>query len=504
MVVPATTSIHNQSWNMNHIVFLLPFLFTQSTTLLLANGFIIHRFPQKPQTSFLSLFSIQSIKNGNNDGNGNDDVSTNNQRNSDTNNKNVTSQEDDFSAWIDGLKQWPLVPSKESEPSVSLTLTSSRYRGSNPFLNIVQLMETLDQEKSIFSIADQLFRNLVETTGFVPSLQNTTTTTVQDLLDSKEWLPIQNSAFLDDPTRNASAIQTAYNYSAWEGILKEATARMEYLVQEASLAPSVLPELIERTSQLFSFSSNSADPSINFLNTTAVESLPEERRQLLQASTNYAANFMTVANTVFTAGYAAPSGSVLSTTLSEQRPLFADFPSAQRITRDQQFDVVRKGAEMGSLAGAIYEDTLARCQGLGHAMIAQGTTSDVAWMVTDSSEDSAWTRTITIRGFDASDDTVDRERLLNAICTPQPELMEGVMFHSGLLTTARAIYPEVIKYLDWSSPQQKIVLNGHSIGGSLAVLVLLLLTAERGGKTTILTVISILWPWDDSSCIFQI
>lgn len=450
----------------------VPSLLLYSLVFLPTNGFFIQGNPPQTTKTSLSLFSIISNTKNNYDNN---------------DNKNVTgtNQDDDFSAWIEGLKQWPMVPSKEPEPALSLT--SSRYRGSNPLSNIVQLVEALDQEKSIFSIADQLFRNMVDTAGLFPSPVNATT--VQDMLDQQDWLAIQTAPFLDDLTTNSSVTPTEYNYSAWEGILKEATTRIEYLVQEASLAPSVLPELIERTSQLFAFSSSSDDSSINFLtmNRTVVESLPEERRQLIQDTTNYAANFMTVANTVFTAGYATARDDELSTTTTSTgtdvlRPLFSDFPSAQRIVRDQYPDVVRKGAEMGSLSGAIYEDTLVKCHGLGHSMIAQGTTADVAWMVTDSLKDSSWTRTITIRGFDASDDTVDRERLLNVICTPQPEIMEGVMFHSGLLTTARAIYQDIIKYVDWAAPQQKIVLNGHSIGGSLAVLILMLLTTDRGGK----------------------
>jgi len=93
-------------------------------------------------------------------------------------------------------------------------------------------------------------------------------------------------------------------------------------------------------------------------------------------------------------------------------------------------------------------------------------------------------RTITIRGFDASDETVDRERLLNNICSAAPVIMDdgkpSVVFHSGLLGIAREVKKEVEKYIDFTCEQHKIVLNGHSIGGSLSLLVLLMLANERG------------------------
>jgi hypothetical protein len=46
---------------------------------------------------------------------------------------------------------------------------------------------------------------------------------------------------------------------------------------------------------------------------------------------------------------------------------------------------VAKGAEMGMIVvGAIYEDAAQRRHKSGHLIVANGTTADVAWMVTDS------------------------------------------------------------------------------------------------------------------------
>jgi len=196
---------------------------------------------------------------------------------------------------------------------------------------------------------------------------------------------------------------------------------------------------------------------------------------------------------------------------AHQPPLFGDFVSAQRIEPHEYENVVFQGAEMASLAGAIYEDAAARCNELGHSLVANGTTANVVWMVTDSvmdrerhesvfchhddsvsdddfedaSSGPAMVRTITIRGFDASDESVDREAVLNEICFATAEPMDDatadrVVFHKGLLNIARQIYTDTKKYIDWASPRHKIVLNGHSVGGSLSVLMLLLIASERG------------------------
>ena len=223
-------------------------------------------------------------------------------------------------------------------------------------------------------------------------------------------------------------------------------------------------------------------------------------------------------------GAAAPSS----------RALLADFASVSELTR--LTPSLRQSAELAALAGAIYEQTLPRIQALGQAAVAFGATRNVKWMVTDavvlrssslstrssnesplptktssfntvskngkeqntvkssSSPTPLLVRTITIRGFDASDDEVDREELLNSICytvsqtmtpptTPLTQPAGNVLaVHSGLLEIARGVYQDILQYVDWLPPGQKLILNGHSIGGSIATLVLFLLTQERGAE----------------------
>jgi Lipase (class 3) len=80
---------------------------------------------------------------------------------------------------------------------------------------------------------------------------------------------------------------------------------------------------------------------------------------------------------------------------------------------------------------------------------------------------------------------VDREELLMRVCTANPETFKTrkgsvVQFHSGMWSMARALYRDLKPYILWTAPSHKVVLAGHSVGGSLAVLVLLLMTMDLG------------------------
>ena len=182
------------------------------------------------------------------------------------------------------------------------------------------------------------------------------------------------------------------------------------------------------------------------------------------------------------------------------KPLFHNFQSAQAVHRDDYKHAVKKSAQMASLSGAIYMNTISECHKIGQALVANGTSADVAWMVTDSvgyeddyreeqvsdktaaARDPVLVRTITIRGFDASDESVDRELLLYRICEGEkvPLGNSGILVHKGLLLIAEKLYSDVTTYIDLAAPTHKIVLNGHSIGGSLSVLLMMLMVDRRG------------------------
>lgn len=128
------------------------------------------------------------------------------------------------------------------------------------------------------------------------------------------------------------------------------------------------------------------------------------------------------------------------------------------------------------------------------SIVAQGKTADIGWLVTDSIQDlkqnfgddnasPKLVRTIVLRGYDASDEDVDREGLLNTICTATPvTLFQNVQVHEGMLYIANLLMREIEQYIDLTSPSHKIVFSGHSIGGSLSTLLMLLLTKSRGAS----------------------
>jgi hypothetical protein len=410
-----------------------------------------------------------------------------------------------------------------------------------------------------------------------------------------------NSTKVSTEKKKKDSSTTKLLAQAAETILKDTTARIEYLVAEASnayygssgsssnvnnITNSVVEDIVVQATNVIN-SKNITISSSSTINgggalatkTTTVESISNDivtavlklakesgvdinvqfAADRAREATEFAVGIATTANMVLGAGYAYGSrsgvagvegkddylsylatqtagASVLkaassssssslddddSSSLSQhhQPPLFGDFSTARRIEPCEYDNVVIKGAEMGSLAGAVYEDPMLSSHKLGHSLVANGTTANVAWMVTDAvmdcdqyksayrhgddddndnddrNGDSTTTtspaammvRTITIRGFDASDESVDREEILNDICTATSEPMDDatadrVVFHKGLLSVARQIYAETKKYIDWASPNHRIVLNGHSVGGSLSILILLLITSERGGK----------------------
>lgn len=156
-----------------------------------------------------------------------------------------------------------------------------------------------------------------------------------------------------------------------------------------------------------------------------------------------------------------------------------------------------KACEMARLAGDIYEDALLQgtLNDLGHVIVVNGTSANVVWMITDS-VDSLTTRTpmlvrtITVRGYSAVDTRVDRVRLLQKVCSASPtslgDTKYGIIAHSGLLDVAKEVYHDIRPYIHGLGNHHKLIFNGHSIGGSISILLLLLFTVEFGGTASFL------------------
>lgn len=245
-----------------------------------------------------------------------------------------------------------------------------------------------------------------------------------------------------------------------------------------------------------------------------------------RATTKYTTEFLRVANGVLLYGYANQEGkakitvtsndvvqnlnlngvsldglAVLDGTSASNKPLFHNFDSVQNIPPSEFHHVSKQSSKMASLSGAIYQDTLPTIHKLGHSMVANGTSAEVTWMITDSigyekkdfgvttfddedlnflegAENPTIIRAITIRGFDASDENIDRERLVTEICyAEKTNLTKNIQVHRGLLRIAQEIYTDIKPYIDGP---HKVVLTGHSIGGALSNLLLMLITLDRG------------------------
>jgi Lipase (class 3) len=317
-----------------------------------------------------------------------------------------------------------------------------------------------------------------------------------------------------------------------DSILKQATSRIEAIVTEASnvVSSDTVMALINKASELVrSSSSSSSSPPSSTVSSPITSAFPSviddpasnSKLDTLTPSivrdsvTTYATSILRIADGLLRKGYV--NGDIIAQKLlkgresilkdvpivTDSQALFNEYRSVKEINT-ASYELI-KSTEMGALAGAIYEDTIPRTHALRQTIVARGTSAHVTWMISDSiANHTSFTtkmdadsrqqpflvRTITIRGFDASDESVDREELLNQICTatpvplwnntaPQQQLQE-ILVHSGLLSIARTIYADIKKYVDWTASSHKLVLNGHSIGGSIAILLLMLMIQDYG------------------------
>mmetsp|Transcript_10648 Transcript_10648/g.15668 ORF Transcript_10648/g.15668 Transcript_10648/m.15668 type:complete len:767 (+) Transcript_10648:84-2384(+) len=414
----------------------------------------------------------------------------------------------DLPAWVRGLRQWPLYPAapqmseKEEElmrdalgESLPITPPGSWYKA--PLSNLINVEALLmaggeneienKTDLSIFELASQ--EEAKGDSSIVTKLEglgnwNNVVMSLQKSISDLAATETQPSSTLGNAT---------------EAILKEATKRLEYLVSEVSTAisPQTVQEMILQAGRTINL--NATNDIVEIAERLAREQGLDVREAADRAreTTKSTASFVNTANALLAVGYTTDNmqQQPLVQKESAARGLFDGFSSAKLLGSEDGSSVIAKAAEMGTLCGAIYQSTSPAYHQVGHSLVANGTTNDVVWMVTDSvSYDEAKEKTdnikrpqlirvITIRGFDASDENVDREELLVNICTASPELLkERVLVHSGLLNIARQICADVIGYIDNLAPGHEVVLNGHSVGGSLSTLILLLLAEQRGSK----------------------
>jgi len=332
------------------------------------------------------------------------------------------------------------------------------------------------EEKQLFPFLDNALRfdefakSLKELTDLIPSEEQGLNVTFEDLVS---LVPNNDLLSGEEMLDEASSKSKTSVVVTPEKILQEATQRLDFLINGTSYAfnPSAFQSLIVKASKAIETGASGT--------TTILE-------QAGKAPAEYTRELVTYANSVINEGYA---------------PLFSNYPSVKSIPIEQQGRKVVKAAEYATLSSAIYEeDALPRTHAVGHSVVAQGKTADIGWMITDSlqyekdytsdksEKKPTLVRTFVLRGYDASDEEVDREGLLNVICTatPVPILLRNekpmVQVHEGMLSMAEELYKEFEQYIDMTSPKHKVVFTGHSIGGSLAILLTILLRNDRGAS----------------------
>lgn len=305
----------------------------------------------------------------------------------------------------------------------------------------------------------------------------------------------------DSPSGAVGNNDTNTKVIAAEKILRDATQRLEYIINGTSSAfsPSAIQDLVLRASNALALQEASGNL------TAAANAVFSAAGKAPRATAQYTAELIQFANGVLSGGYIDEmrSGTIEKNLNPLAKPLFSKFPSVKIIPDSDRMQSIFKGSEFATLSGAIYENTVPIVRSLNHGIVAQGVTAGIAWMVTDSLQNE-WdfapsqgdtpetrkptlVRTFVLRGYDASDENVDRVGLLNTICTAAPVPIRKnestiVSVHEGMLSIARELLTELQKFIDFSAPDHKIVLCGHSIGGSLSLLLLALLVNSRGGE----------------------
>mmetsp|Transcript_14472 Transcript_14472/g.21369 ORF Transcript_14472/g.21369 Transcript_14472/m.21369 type:complete len:899 (+) Transcript_14472:29-2725(+) len=373
--------------------------------------------------------------------------------------------------------------------NLSLAAFSNSFsKGATPLDVLPSLLELGDLNK--------LFRSLTELQDTALEKDNNN---IDNVAASKDTISVVGDSFRAD--------------AGTDSILKETTAKIEKFLNDASsiISPASVQDLIFGASRSIGLKEGAdgikaaADGFANFTDEPAFKQGLDEVASLARVTTQYTTDLVQWANSILLSGYVGGSdfqdtnSPLIFEGVSASKPLFHRFTSVQALPKSDYRQSLMKATELSKLAGAIYQNIIPITHSIDHAIVANGTTADVAWMVTDSiayeddftdSGDITNTerrpmlvRTLTIRGYDAADENVDREKLINLVCQASPEEIgndTGIVVHSGLLSVAQELYKELKPFIDASAPAHKIVLTGHSIGGSLSILVMLLLVIDYG------------------------
>mmetsp|Transcript_9699 Transcript_9699/g.16040 ORF Transcript_9699/g.16040 Transcript_9699/m.16040 type:complete len:694 (+) Transcript_9699:117-2198(+) len=427
-------------------------------------------------------------------------------------NNELDNKDNDFQNWAKGLVNWgsaggssnnqkiwesemsPLVASMSGMVNVEALIAAANETDEDvmtlmPDLQLLTTQASVDRDEdsSKTSSSDKDSKNAATGSNVFPFLENALRwdellqipllqRNVQELNDILSDDVDLNVTF-DDLVNLVPQEGSTFNDTSTEvtaQVLQDATLRLDLIINSVSstFSPSTIQNLILRASKSLALQEASG-------NLTAIF---EAAGKAPRATAQYTVELLQYANGVLAEGY---------------KPLFQNYASFRPVSEVDRKKKIIKAAEFGVLSGAIYENAIPKAKEIGHSVVAQGKTAEIGWMVTDSLQSlkdfngdettPILVRTIILRGYDASDEDVDREGLLNTICTASPvSLFQGdkslVQVHEGMLYIAELLMREINQYIDSTAPSHKIVFAGHSIGGSLSILLMILLAKSRGAS----------------------
>ena len=400
-------------------------------------------------------------------------------------NDGVDGKDNDFKSWANALLNWRTNDIEETisdndNTSISFGPTRSNNIWSDEMSPLVAslsgmdlLASSNDTEEGVMTLLTQASNSSVKQSG-----NNATGSNIFPFLENAlRWDNLIQIPLLQ---RNVQELNDILTDDVGLNVTFDDLVNL--VPSESGAISDTSTEITEETLQN---STQRLDLIINSVSSALQEasSVFEEAANAPRATAQYTAELLQYANGVLADGY--------------ETSLFQNYKSFRSIPQLERRKKIIKGAEFGALAGAVYEDATAKATSFGHSVVTQSKTAEIGWLITDSIQDMkdfngdtsspTLVRTIVLRGYDASDEDVDREGLLTTICTATPvsllrEETTHVQVHEGMLYIAEMLMKEIEQYIDSTAPSHKIVFTGHSIGGSLGLLLMLLLAKNRGAS----------------------
>jgi hypothetical protein len=240
--------------------------------------------------------------------------------------KQKEEEEDDFPAWVQGLSRWPLYPpSPKEEFSAERNRTGLAIPGAKlPLANLINVealltsmneKDAINDSKSLELFATRDDRN--QSAVNAKSQQGSLISILPDLEELANWEKLANN--LRRSMADAGYAGSSSIGGTTDALIKEATARIEYLVTLSSkaISPSAVQDLFQRAGRALS-SQDGTD-----LVKVAARLAREQGLNVTEASerarqtTEYTTSLVKLANGVLQNGFAA--GDKMKKTVDEDQ-----------------------------------------------------------------------------------------------------------------------------------------------------------------------------------------